>query len=451
MSEISPFGYIYGKDPKAHHPFWGGGGDIEEYVKSLNGTVEEVENGKLYTIEATDGDDIVSKVIEILVPDAQEIGTYAENVTVTSQHANAQTTYTIKYTTSDDVEHTAGTVIVPDTPIIPDIPTDYVTSVIISHTSTATSDTYSFKYITKDGIEHAMGSVYVSKDYVNSVSVSQSTADGVKTVTITVDNTTYNFDVPVAYLKSIVQSAGQVDDDVYTFTDESGHTISIASPGEYAQYISSVAGGNVAVLNVRKVVNGVASTGSVGTIRLITSDTNPNYHKIEVEDSSGNIISDSWEVGGASVIGSKFGYILGYGTFRLLNALPANYESMMIKTKANTSTNTVNIYCNTVFNRHNAQNLIYIPCVCQTSVSSTAFDKKAGYTNDNITVTLRLEFDLAINWPSTESSPLNVGYANKAKIYVDVNNSTQSIKESFVVCLDNLSLTQNNFQVGTFG
>lgn len=481
-TSITPYGYIYGKDPKAHHPFWGGSGpDIEEYVKSLNGTVTETEEGKIYTINATDGDDVVSKVIDILVPKQEDVGTYAENVTVTSQHENNQTTYTIKYTTSDDVEHTAGTVIVPDTPTIPEIPTDYVTSVVIGNTETATSDTYAFKYVTKDGVEHNMGSVFVSKDYVNSVSVTQTTASGVttvtidvdgttysfdvpteyiksmtigdatasgvKTITITIDGTPYSFDVPVSYIKSITQASGSVNDDVFTVTDESGHTLTFSSPGEYVQNINVAAGSGSASLSQRKIVNGVASTQNAGTIRLTNSS---GTHTIEIEDNAGNTISDSWKEG-SSYTEYKQALVAGYGTY-FVNHINSAYDCKYGRLALGWGSQTKNIptFSQALFKESSS----YSEAMSHSSSSFTmtqanfggsSFTPNASYSGDTISYTAICEvFPSLINGRYYNDTAQLYSPTLDCLYIIDVYNETKT-EHDYIPVLKSLSLNQNHY------
>ena len=450
-TSITPYGYIYGKDPKANHPFWGGSGpDIEEYVKSLNGTVTETEDGKIYTINATDGDDVVTKVIDILVPNQEDVGTYAEEVTVTSNHANNQTTYTIKYTTSDEVEHTAGTVIVPDTPTIPEIPTDYVTSVVIGHTETATSDTYAFKYVTKDGIEHNMGSVFVSKNYVNSVSVTQTTASGVNTVTVDVDGTQSSFDVPVAYLKSVTQSAGQHDDDLYTFTDENGHTTQISAPGQYLQSANVTINGGSTELSARGVVGSSAATSRLMNITMTAAEDHPdNLNEIVITNAAGDTSTLQWGEGGINqILGKVDGFIniRWPQTNKRYVGIMANVYSVWNETESLSGV----FEAHSVFPKPAIANYTKIIVPAKWALDSTVQNyvtKNTGYENDTITATTHYDAYIIINWPTGNESPIFGGVLLKP--YILLNNTTKNIKE--VIQCEALTVTNymsNTLNIG---
>lgn len=408
MAEISPQGYIYGKEPKSRHPFWGGGGgDIDEYVKSLNGTITETEDGKVYKIEATDGDDVVSEVISILVPNPVDVGTYAENVSITSQHENNQTTYTISYHTSDNVDHIAGTVIVPD---IPAPPTDYVTSVAIQKVETTTQDTYYFTYYTKDGESHGMGTIEVKKDYVQSVSVTGEEASGVNTITIDVDGDESSFDIPTQYVKNITQSAGEVEDDVYTFTDENGHTTDISAPGQYLQSFTSTVndtttGDESYTLGMRGIVSGTPANSSAFTAHLQTPAHNANskYH-IDFTNAAGDTAELEWEEGASIDLATGFKAAVVSGS---IVAFPYNWSSNrpVVTCKYGTlngagspvptgTTATYTVKPQIVYiptgTSVNTQKIELIPTAPNrvVTINSTTFSKNSEYENDTISCTV---------------------------------------------------------------
>lgn len=188
-TKINPQGYLYGKDPKASHPFWDEGQltPVSEYVKSVGGTEETTDTGTTYTISQTDGNDAVKEVLKILVPKVSETPTitdYVKDVTMTEESTDNGTDYTFSKTGGNDSVSEIGKVSVPKQGV-----QKAVQSIRVTETVNTDSKTYTFYATDESGTETTVCTLVIPTVYVKTFTVTNE--NGIYTLTTTnADGTT---------------------------------------------------------------------------------------------------------------------------------------------------------------------------------------------------------------------------------------------------------------------
>lgn len=230
MPNISPQGYIYGDSPYSTNPFWddGPGPDVGDYIRSVDGSVETEGDTTTYSITATDQNNIVKDVIDIIVRDVTVPDDYLTAVNVSETDTQQSTSYLMSSTNKAGVVTQIANIVVPKV-------TDYVTSVTITETVTQQAKTYTFKSTDKSGTETVIGSIVIDNvvlptDYVTSVTE----ANGTVTVTKK-DGTSNTFTVLKEAVTDVTESNGTVtveksDGTSSSFTVGGSVSVSVSSP-----------------------------------------------------------------------------------------------------------------------------------------------------------------------------------------------------------------------------
>lgn len=245
---ISPQGYVYGGEPQAKNPFWDDTQPVEAYIKNIISTLVETDEGKTWTFTKTDNNDLVTNFAEIFVPSREDM---------------------------------------------PEMPTDYVTSITLTPTAIQGGTRYYVTYETADGAQTGAGTIFVPN--ATSVEVTGEETDGINTITIMVDGTDSSFDVPTQYVKSLEMTAtGLVD--TYTATDVSGETVTFEVPRYYVRTITRSVDPTTgtATDTATGVVDGTAVQATLGTTVLSHSGTS---YSITITG-NGDTMTMAWDTGG---------------------------------------------------------------------------------------------------------------------------------------------------------